>query len=258
MRGLQRNWDPDYLEDGWPRGLDNFFLVDRINSVAMQATMDGAPAAVLEVGAAEGQHSCRLAARGVPVTALEPSPEMLARAAQRQHEGNLRFPLVCGIAEALPFPDATFDRVLCESVIDHLAHPPRALAEMRRVLKPDGRLLVGFVNYGGPTVRASRLVYGVARALGRPWSRRHLFWDSPVPAEHSFECTYPELARLCAPHFTAERTIGIATGWAFPGWGWTLNRFPRPVAVRMLAAIDRTARQVPRLGDYLLTVWRPR
>ena len=41
MRGLQRNWDPDYLEDGWPRGLDNFFLVDRINSVAMQATMDG-------------------------------------------------------------------------------------------------------------------------------------------------------------------------------------------------------------------------
>jgi hypothetical protein len=30
------------------------------------------------------------------------------------------------------------------------------------------------------------------------------------------------------------------------------------VAVRVLAAIDRTARQVPRLGDYLLTVWRPR
>ena len=113
-----------------------------------------------------------------------PSPEMLARAAQRQHEHGLRFPLVCGIAEALPFRDHTFDRVLCESVIDHLAHPPRALAEMRRVLKPDGRLLVGFVNYGGPTVRASRLVYGVARALGGRWSRRHLFWDSPVPAEH--------------------------------------------------------------------------
>ncbi|HWP67326.1 MAG TPA: class I SAM-dependent methyltransferase [Candidatus Limnocylindria bacterium] len=258
MRGLQRNWDPDYLEDGWPRGLDNFFLVDRIASVAVETTLAGRPAAVLEVGAADAQHSCRLAARGVPVVALEPSPEMLARAAERQREQAVRFPLVRGIAEALPFRDGSFDRVLCESVIDHLAHPPQALAEMRRVLRADGRLLVGFVNYGGPTVRMARLVYGVARALGLPWSRRHLFWDSPVPAEHSFECTYPELARLCAPHFVPERAIGIATGWAFPGWGWFLNRLPRLLAVRVLATIDRTARAVPRVGDYLLTVWRPR
>jgi SAM-dependent methyltransferase len=258
MRGLQRNWDPDYLEDGWPRGLDNFFLVDRINRVTVEATQAGNAVSLLEVGAAEAQHSYRLAVRGLRAVALEPSPEMLARAAAQRDVHGVAVPLVCGIAEQLPFADASFDRVLCESAIDHVVHPPRAIAEMARVLKPDGRLLIGFVNYGGPTVRLSRLVYGISRALGSRWSRRHQFWDSPVPAEHTFECTYPDLKRLCAPHFVPVRSIGIATGWAFPGWGWTLRHMPKFVAVRLLASIDRTARAVPRLADYQLTVWRPR
>jgi len=258
MRGLQRHWDPDYLDDGWPRGLDNFFLVERIARVAVEATLEGARGPVLEVGAAEAVHSCRLANAGLGVVALEPSPEMLARAGARQREHGVRFPLVCGIGESLPFADRTFDRVLCESAIDHVVHPPRAIAEMARVLKPEGRLVVGFVNYGSPTVRSARLVYGVARALGSRWSRRHLFWDSPVPAEHTFECTYPDLARLCAPHFVPVETIGVATGWAFPGWGWTLGHLPKAIAVRLLAGVDRTARHLPRLADYVLTVWRPR
>jgi len=258
MRGLQRNWDPDYLEDGWPRGLDNFFLVERIARMAVETTLDGARGPVLEVGAADAVHSCRLAARGLGVVALEPSPEMLARAAERQREHGVRFPLVCGVAETLPFADRAFDRVLCESVIDHVVHPPRALAEMARVLRPDGRLVIGFVNYGSPTVRLSRLVYGGARALGARWSRRHLFWDSPVPAEHTFECTYPDLKRLCRPCLRPVRTIGIGTGWAFPGWGWTLGHLPKALAVRVLATTDRMARLVPRLADYQLTIWRPR
>jgi SAM-dependent methyltransferase len=258
MRALQRNWDPDYLDDGWPRGLDNYFLVDRIARVAVEATRDGAAGPILEVGAAEAVHSCRLAAHGLSVVALEPSPEMLERARARQAEHGVRFPLVSGIAETLPFPDRTFDRLLCESAIDHVVDPARALAEMARVLKPGGRLLVGFVNYGSPTVRVSRLVYGVARALGARWSRRHLFWDSPVPAEHTFECTYADLRRLCAPHFVPVRTIGVATGWAFPGWGWTLGHLPKAVSVRLLAGLDWTARRVPRAADYVLSVWRPR
>jgi len=226
--------------------------------VAVEETFAESRGPVLEIGAAEAVHSCRLAARGLRVVALEPSPEMLARARARQREYGVRFPLVCGIGEALPFPDRSFDRVLCESAIDHVVHPPRAIAEMARVLKPEGRLLIGFVNYGGPTVRGSRLVYGLARALGLRWSRRHLFWDSPVPAEHTFECTYPDLRRLCAPYFVPERTIGVATGWAFPGWGWTLGHVPKAVAVRLLAGIDWTVRHVPRLADYQLTVWRLR
>jgi SAM-dependent methyltransferase len=258
LERLQRNWDPDYLQYGWPRGLDNGFLNDRLAVIATEATAAGCRGPILEVGAAEAVHSCRLAQRGLAVVALEPSPAMLERARARQHEYGVCFPLLRGIAETLPFPDGTFDRVLCESAIDHVAHPDRAIAEMARVLRPDGRLLIGFVNYGGPTVRTSRLVYGVARALGARWSRRHLFWDSPVPSEHTFECTRSDLARLCAPYLEPAGVIGVATGWAFPGWSWVLNRFPMPVALRMLARVDWTARRVPWIADYLLTSWRPR
>ncbi|MFH1502746.1 MAG: class I SAM-dependent methyltransferase [Candidatus Eisenbacteria bacterium] len=49
--------------------------------------------------------------------------------------------------DPLPFPDASFDVVACTEVLEHLRFPALALAEIRRVLKPDGRL-VGSVPNG--------------------------------------------------------------------------------------------------------------
>ena len=49
---------------------------------------------------------------------------------------------VTGTLEALPFPDASFDAVLCTHVAEHLARPEAAFAEMARVLRPGGRLLL--------------------------------------------------------------------------------------------------------------------
>lgn len=45
-------------------------------------------------------------------------------------------------AQALPFPEATFDRLLCTNSFHHYSRPHRALAEMHRVLEPGGRLVV--------------------------------------------------------------------------------------------------------------------
>ena len=47
-----------------------------------------------------------------------------------------------GSAEELPFPDDSFDTVLCTEVIEHLRHPARAVGEMARVLKPGGHLIL--------------------------------------------------------------------------------------------------------------------
>jgi SAM-dependent methyltransferase len=255
---FQRDWDPDDMRNMWPRGLDNAFILDRQAAVAIEATAAGTRGPVLEVGAAEGHNACELAKRGLPVVALEPGPGMLARAAMNRTTAGVRVTLVRGIAEQLPFGDRLFERVLCESALDHVADPRRAIAEMARVLKPDGQLVIGFVNYGSPNVRLARLVYGVARALGARWSRHHLFWDSPVPSEHTFECTYPDVASLCAPHFVPDRAIGVSIGWAFPGWGPLLDRLPQRTALAVLARLDWLARRVPRAGDYMLTMWRPR
>lgn len=49
---------------------------------------------------------------------------------------------VVGDAHALPFADASFERILCTEVLEHLVDPPKAIAEMRRVLKPGGILVL--------------------------------------------------------------------------------------------------------------------
>jgi SAM-dependent methyltransferase len=56
--------------------------------------------------------------------------------------GRHAFALVQGIAEYLPFRDGVFDRVLFAASLDHMLSPQRALAEVRRVLKRDGRVCV--------------------------------------------------------------------------------------------------------------------
>lgn len=68
------------------------------------------------------------------VDGLDATPAMLARI-QSDHPS---LTLHEGLAEALPFPDATFDVVTAYSFLDHLADPSLAIAEALRVLKPGG------------------------------------------------------------------------------------------------------------------------
>jgi SAM-dependent methyltransferase len=70
----------------------------------------------------------------------------LARAAAKGFEK----PFVQGTAEALPFRDGSFDAVWTYAVLEHVSRPERALAEMRRVLKPGGALLLHAAWYCRP------------------------------------------------------------------------------------------------------------
>lgn len=60
---------------------------------------------------------------------------------------------VCGPAEALPFPDDHFDLVTCMGSLEHFLDKPGALAEMKRVGKPDARFLILVPNAGFLTRR---------------------------------------------------------------------------------------------------------
>jgi demethylmenaquinone methyltransferase/2-methoxy-6-polyprenyl-1,4-benzoquinol methylase/phosphoethanolamine N-methyltransferase len=115
---------------------------------------------VLEVGCGTGEIALRAKARTGPtgsVAGIDPSPEMIALARQKAARANLDIDYRVAGVEALPFADATFDVVLSSLMMHHLpeALQPRALAEIRRVLKPGGRLLV--VDFTEPTARLGRL-----------------------------------------------------------------------------------------------------
>lgn len=67
------------------------------------------------------------------------------------------FAFVKGIAEYLPFADASFDRVLFATSLDHVLSPPLAVAEARRVTKPGGAVVVWFGEQAPPPSLRSRV-----------------------------------------------------------------------------------------------------
>ena len=101
---------------------------------------------VLDVGCGTGALLPRLDAWGAQVAryvGVDPSPAMLRVAVEKVHGASFdaaRF--VAGTAEAIPLPSASFDTVVCASTLQYVADVPRALGEMRRVLRPSGRLVL--------------------------------------------------------------------------------------------------------------------
>lgn len=93
---------------------------------------------VLDLGAGTGKLTAGLAARGLEVTAVEPSDEM--RGALREAlVPRDRVRVLAGAAEAIPLRDATVDAVLVAQAW-HWVDPARAVPEVARALRPGGRL----------------------------------------------------------------------------------------------------------------------
>lgn len=90
----------------------------------------------LDVGCGTGRLAGALAERGGKVWGVDPSPEMLAQA--RANHARPRFK--DGRAEALPFKDSWFERVVVRLALHHMDRA-RALPEIGRVLVPEGRLV---------------------------------------------------------------------------------------------------------------------
>jgi SAM-dependent methyltransferase len=90
---------------------------------------------VLDIGCGTGRVAAALADRGARVWGVEPEPRMAELARKRLSTVKI------APAEKLPFKEGWFDRAVMVLVI-HLLDRPRAFAEARRVLAPDGRLVV--------------------------------------------------------------------------------------------------------------------
>src|SRR5215211_1854507 len=114
---------------------------------------------VLEVAIGTGRNLAFYPA-GVSLTGIDLSPAMLERARERAGELGMEADLREGDAQDLPFPDESFDTVVCTLSLCNIPDDRRAVAEMKRVLRSGGRLLL--LDH----VRAaSRLLRAVQRVL---------------------------------------------------------------------------------------------
>src|SRR5262249_54435548 len=92
------------------------------------------------------------------VHGIDASPEMIATAERKALKAGVDIAFKTAIVEALPFPDATFDAVLCTLMLHHLPRAARqdAAREIRRVLKGGGRVLA--VDFGAARHRRKGLL----------------------------------------------------------------------------------------------------
>lgn len=95
---------------------------------------------VLEIGSGTGinfplYENCH-------VTALEPNLHMIVKSESRKAQANVPITIVEGIGEVLPFNNEQFDTVVITLVLCSVQNPEQTLSEVKRVLKPDGKILI--------------------------------------------------------------------------------------------------------------------
>lgn len=170
------------------------YLVRRFLAEVSRLVGERAPDPILEVGCGEGLVMEHLRARHphLRLDGVEPDPDALGLARVR-NPGSL---LVQGDAGALPIGSGTYDFVLCLEVLEHLADPGRALAEIRRVARRGCILSVPHE----PFFRLGNVLRG--QNLGR-------FGDPPDHVQH---WTKRRFETFCREHVRLERTV-LAFPW---------------------------------------------
>jgi ubiquinone/menaquinone biosynthesis C-methylase UbiE len=115
----------------------------------------GARGLVLEIGVGSGLNLSLYSTAVDSVVGLDPSPELLRLASRRAAQALVPVSLVRASAQSLPLSDAAFDTIVMTWTLCSIPNPTAALTEMRRVLRPEGRLL--FVEHGlSPEIRVAR------------------------------------------------------------------------------------------------------
>ncbi len=119
----------------------------------------------LDAGCGDGAHTVRLARRGYPVVALDFSEHVLGRARANVAASGLDHMVKFehGSLLNLPVPDSSFDFVLCWGVLMHIPEVEKAIAELARVVKPNGALIISEDNmwsFESVIVRIARRVLG--------------------------------------------------------------------------------------------------
>ena len=102
---------------------------------------------VADIGCGTGRHALRFAGRGARVTAVDFSAGMLAKARAKPGASEVTW-VEHDLTSTLPFGEASFDRVVCALVVDHIRDLRAFFAELRRIARPGASVVVSVMHPG--------------------------------------------------------------------------------------------------------------
>ena len=254
------SFDLDYsIHDFQPEmHRDSQFYFQRIPEVvAREGALAGGR--VLDVACGVGEVARQLRQKGSETWGLDPSMEMLGLSRWLFPDSNIV--LVRGIAEALPFRDGSFDRVICQGSLDHFVDPRAFMREAARIVKPSGSVIIALANYESLSCHLGRLLSRLASDLLRgPKQDDRPYWRPPPDHYHKGELSF--VRQLGENGLRLKSCYGISLLWLLRGWddwcwGEWLDERPRPFAEAILTTLDRIAYRTPALADMIISVWRP-
>lgn len=192
---------------------------------------------VLEVGCGTGLILERLARLSDEAWGCDLSSGMLARA----HERGLN--VVLGSVTEIPFADASFDLVCSFKVLAHVPEIGRALAEIARVTRPGGHMVLEFYNPRSLRYLAKRIAGPQKISEGRTEADVFTRWDSPAVIQRILPA---------GTELVDFRGVRVVTPAAF------VHRVPG--LSQIIASAERAAVASPlrRLGGFLIAIVRRR
>ncbi|GIE82432.1 hypothetical protein Aph02nite_83820 [Actinoplanes philippinensis] len=130
----------------------------------LDAARAGTGDRILDVGTGPGTVAALAHARGARVTAVDAEPSMVEAARRRVPEADVREALL----PRLPFTDGTFDAAVANFVLNHVGDPLAAVRELRRVVRPGGRIAVTIWPYPQPPAQQLWTAVFDAAGVERP------------------------------------------------------------------------------------------
>ena len=183
---------------------------------------------ILDAGCGTGRFSAALSDAGRIVVGVDKDPGMLTIASTRLLGGCVRSRL-----EALPFADHSFDVTIAVTVLEFVSDPSAVIAELARVTRPGGRIIIGALNPRSPWGLANR-----RRLRSGIWCRARFL-------------TRRELELLAAPHGRAAIRSHLYAPAGFPGLSRigplleTMGRLAPTWGAFTALAVDRSDHATP-------------
>jgi SAM-dependent methyltransferase len=247
----------DVIPTGTTR--DSTYLFEQMTAVTLRLVEPGRGRRILDVASGFGQDAMALAGGGSRVVGAEPSSRMTAWARLRatQASGCAAPRFVRSWSDALPFASASFDAAFCKGALDHFDRPEEAIAEMARVTRRDGRVVLAVANFESLACRTARLTDAVREGwLSGPLRRGRRHYD--VPADHFTRYELPLMRQHAERHLHLELVEGVSLAWGLSAWTRAVERLPQGVAHGALHVLGALARRLPGLADVVVLAGRPR